>query len=130
MTMARPKRHLDARGKGRYTYDFANDIACFAIQGHAYEDSVDFEDIVIDFDRDNFIIGIRVFDATTVFGVDKYALKSLKGFAMDARVESGVIAIRLSLTYTVRNQRVTHPALNLVRDAHSPIQDSQAMAST
>ena len=54
------KRHLDAKGKGEYDYDYRNDILLFKIKDRNYLKSLEFENLVIDFDDKGFITGLRI----------------------------------------------------------------------
>ena len=50
--------------------------------------------------------GIRVFDASRVFGIDKYTLKHIVKWGFKTSVESGMITVRLTFVGQVRNKEV------------------------
>lgn len=99
-------KHLDGTGKGEFLYDFNNDILMFKIKDRDYKISAEFQNFVADVDTEGFVTGIRVFDASKVFGVDKYTLKRIVRWRFDTFVEKGMITIRLSFVGQVRNKEV------------------------
>jgi uncharacterized protein YuzE len=99
-------RHLDGTGKGEFLYDFNNDILMFKVKDRDYKNSAEFQNFVADIDTEGFVTGIRVFDASKVFGIDKYTLKSIVKWRFETFVEKGMITIRLSFVGRVRNKEV------------------------
>ena len=49
--------------------------------------------------------GIRVFDASRVFGIDKYTLKHIVKWGFKTSVESGMITVRLTFVGQVRKKK-------------------------
>ena len=101
--MAKDK-HLDATGKGEYLYDFKNDILMFKVKDRDYKMSIEFQNFVSDIDEEGFVTGIRIFDASKVFGIDRYYLKWIVHVEFKARVESNVITIAIQFVTRVRNK--------------------------
>jgi hypothetical protein len=99
-------KHLDGTGKGEFLYDFNSDILMFKIKDRNYKISAEFQNFVADVDTEGFVTGIRVFDASKVFGVDKYTLRHIIKWRFDTLVENGMITIRLSFVGQVRNKEV------------------------
>ena len=60
--MKQANRHLT--GEGEMDYDYINDILFFKVKNREYDRSLEFENLVIDIDSENFIIGIQIFDAS------------------------------------------------------------------
>ena len=60
------ERHLNAIGKGQLLYDSKHDILTFKIKDRDYKMSVEFQNFTIDIDTENFVTGIRIFDASKV----------------------------------------------------------------
>ena len=100
------ERHLDGTGKGEFLYDFNNDILMFKVKDRDYKNSAEFQNFVADIDTEGFVTGIRIFDASKVFGVDKYTLKHIVKWGFKTSVESGMITVRLSFVGQVRNKEV------------------------
>jgi len=97
-------RHLDAKGKGEYMYNFKNDILLFKIKNREYAKSIEFENIIVDIDKEGFITGLRIFDASQVFRLSKISLKNIKRFEFDASAEDRVIRIHLRFMASLRNK--------------------------
>lgn len=100
------ERHLDGTGKGEFLYDFNNDLLMFKVKGRDYKISAEFQNFVADIDKEGFVTGVRIFDASKVFGLDKYTLKNIVKFGFKAIVESGMITIRLNFVSKLRNGKV------------------------
>ncbi len=100
------EKHLDGSGKGEFVYDFNNDILMFKVKDRDYQNSVEFQNFVADIDTEGFVTGIRVFDASYVFGIDKYTLKHIIKWEFKTVVESGMITIRLAFVGQVRNKEI------------------------
>jgi uncharacterized protein YuzE len=124
------KRHLDARGTGEHTYDYANDILLFKIRDRDYAISIDFDNLIVDVDTKGFITGMRIFDASELFGLSKLALNNVKSFEFNAKAENKIITIQLRFTSVLRNKPVIRHSQDIVREASdSHIKDSQVMCT-
>jgi hypothetical protein len=99
-------RHLDGTGKGEFLYDFTQDTLMFKIKDRNYKMSAEFQNFIADIDTEGFVTGVRVFDASKVFGIDKYTLKNIVNWKFDSIVESGMITIRLNFVGKVRNKEI------------------------
>ena len=60
--------------KGIVDYDYKNDILFFKVKDRYYERSIDFGDFILDLDKEGYIVGIQLFDASKIFSIDKDAL--------------------------------------------------------
>ncbi len=96
------KRHLE--GKGEVIYDYKYNILTVKMKGREYKKSIEFQNVVIDIDTKQFVTGIRIFDASTVFSVDKYTLKRIIDGRFQASVENNVITVTLNFASKVRNK--------------------------
>ena len=110
-------KHLDAKGKGEYNYDYINDTAVFRIKDRDYFKSIDFDNFIVDFDKEGFIIGMRIFDASKIFRISKYELRNIPTWQFDARVEDKVVSIRLNFNYMLRNKQLAKQGENFEREA-------------
>ncbi len=120
-------KHLDARGKGEFTYDYANDMLLFKVKDRDYGKSVDFDNIVVDFDKEGYITGLRVIDASKCFDLTKMALKGLQEFEFNSRVEDKVISIQLKFTLCERNKPKVVQRQDFIREAvDAEINDSES----
>ncbi len=121
---------LDAKGKGEKSYDFKNDLLFFKIKDRNYKTSLDFGDIIVDIDEMGFITGLRIFDASQMFRMDKIALTNIKQFEFDASIEDKVVKIQLRFIALLRNKPLEKVNQSFIREAFdSDIHDSQAVCS-
>lgn len=87
-------------------YDFKEDILLFKIRERNYKKSVELQNFVADIDEEGFVTGVRVFDASKVFGMGKYALKNITYMEFTSHVENNVITITCKFVSKVRNKAV------------------------
>ncbi|MCX6706891.1 MAG: DUF2283 domain-containing protein [Candidatus Woesearchaeota archaeon] len=119
-------KHLNAKGKGESSYDYKNDILLFKIKDREYKLSLDFGNLVVDVDKEGFITGLRIFDASQLLRLSKLALKNVKQFEFNAKVEEKVITIQLRFMSMLRNKCLVKQGQDFVRDAiNSKIEDSE-----
>ena len=124
------KKHLDAKGKGLYNYDYSNDLLCFKIKDREYMHSIDFGNLILDVDKEGFITGLRIFDASKVFGLSKLALKNVKEFEFNTSAEDNVIKIQLKFIPVLRNKALIRQGQDFERElVDSKIEDSKVIAT-
>ena len=90
-------------GKGEMDYDYSNDILFFKIRNREYSHSIEFENLVIDIDKEEFITGIQIFDASKFLNISKANLKINK-WQFKARITPTSIEIRLFCEVNIRNK--------------------------
>src|SRR3989344_1295627 len=112
-------KHLDATGKGLYSYDYLNNTLVFKIKDRDYDSSIEFGNLVADIDKEGFITGLRLFDASKVFGLSKISLKNLKDFKFDTKVEKNVVTIRLQFVCVLRNKPLIRQGQDFVREVQT-----------
>ena len=123
-------RHLAAEGKGEYTYDYLNDILLFKIKNRDYLKSLDFDNLIVDIDKEYFITGMRIFDASKIFNIPKLALKNIKSFRFNARVEDKKVTIQLEFIPVLRNKPLIKQGQNLIREAiGSEVRNSEVVCT-
>lgn len=123
-------RHLAAEGKGQYTYDYVNDILLFKIKDRDYLKSLDFDNLIVDIDKEYFITGMRIFDASKIFNIPKLALKNIKSFRFNARVEDKNVTIQLEFIPVLRNKPLIKQGQNLIREAiGSEVRNSEVICT-
>lgn len=105
MTMA-GRKHLSAPGQGEFFYDYGEDLLLFKIKDRNYKRSVELQNFVADIDEEGFVTGVRIFDASKVFGVDKYSLRNITSMEFRSDVEKNVITITCTFTSKMRNKPV------------------------
>ena len=130
-------KHLDARGKGEYTYDYLNDILLFKIKNREYSISIEFENLIVDIDKEGFITGLRIFDASQLFGLSKVALKDVKSFEFNTKVENKtgtkeekIITIQLRFIPMLRNKPMIRQGQDIQRETFSTqIKNSEVLCT-
>jgi len=112
-------KHLNALGKGDFDYDYKNDTLFFKIKDREYEKSIEFDDFVVDVDKEGFITGIQIFGASKMFNVAKIELRNVRHFGFETKAESNVITIKLQFQLIRRVMQT-----NLVRESTDSLADS------
>ncbi len=123
-------KHLNAKGKGEYSYDYRNDILLFKVKDRDYMKSLDFDNLVVDIDKEGFITGLRIFDASKIFRLQKLALKNLKNFEFSAKIEKRIVSIQLRFNSILRNKSTIKQGQDFIREAlRSKINDSEVLCT-
>ena len=93
-------------GKGEVDYDFKHDILFFKTKDRKYAKSIELLDnIVADVDKEGFLVGLQIFDASEFLNLDKKELLSIPKWSFNANVYDGnKIDIRLTFQIKVRNK--------------------------
>ena len=91
-------------GKGEMDYDYVNDILFFKIKDREYDFSLEFQNMVIDVDKEKFIVGIQIFDVSKFLMIDKLNLKAIPKWQFKARIDNNQIEIRLFYQISIRNR--------------------------
>jgi len=90
--------------EGEMDYDFVNDILFFKVKEREYDHSLEFENMVIDIDSENFITGIQIFDASEFLQISKISLREIPKWKFQAQIKEGAIEIRLFFQVSIRNK--------------------------
>lgn len=122
-------KHLDGKGKGEMDYDYKNDILVFKIKDREYKKSIDFEDIILDLDKEGFITGVQIFDASKLFKMNKAALKNIKKWEFNTKVEDKNIIVQLTFEALQRNKVLVKGTENIRREAQSPLAPREALCT-
>ena len=96
------------QGKEEVDYDFKHDILFFKTKDRKYAKSIELLDsIVVDVDKEGFLVGIQIFDASEFLNLDKKELLSIPKWLFNASVYDGnKIDIWLVFQIKVRNKIV------------------------
>ena len=95
-------RHLE--GKGEMSYDYVNDILFFKIKDREYDFSLEFKNMVIDVDSEQFIVGIQIFDASEFLRIPKSDLRQIPRWKFESKIENNTIELRLFYQLSIRNK--------------------------
>ena len=108
-------------GKGEVDYDYTNDILFFKIKDREYDRSLEFENLVIDVDSEDFITGIQIFDASKFLQVDKESLRTIPNWTFKAAITNDKIEVRLNYQTQVRNKTIEkNPIIIQENKSHLP----------
>lgn len=101
--------------QGELDYDLENDILFFKVKDRPYSRSIETNNLVIDIDKEDFIVGLQIFEASKYLNVPKAALIKPVKWKFDAVLSGGKIHIALDFEVMWRNKihivrpRVTEP---------------------
>ena len=84
-------------------YDYVDDILFFKIKDRGYNRSLEFENMVIDIDNEDYIVGIQIFEASKFLRVEKSQLK-LNKWQFKTLITPTSIEIRLFCEVMIRNK--------------------------
>ena len=103
------ERHL--KGVGEFDYDIRNDILLFKVKDREYSHSIELSTLVIDFDEEDFIVGLQIINASEILQISKDALRGVSGFRMKAKINNGVVQMNLTFDMTLRNKTTVMPII-------------------
>ena len=73
---------------------------------------------------------MRIFDASEIFNLPKLALKNIKFFKFNARVEDKKVTIQLEFIPVLRNKPLIKQGQNLIREAiGSKVRNSEVICT-
>ncbi|MCD4760017.1 DUF2283 domain-containing protein [archaeon] len=95
-------KHLD--GKGKVDYDYNYDILFFKISQREYKKSIELDNIVLDVDKEGFIVGMQIFGASKFLNLTKAVLLKIPNWNFQSNVDGKRIEVRLTFQVMVRNK--------------------------
>ena len=99
--------HKKLEGKGEVDYDYENDILFFKLKGRQYSKSIELLDnLVVDVDKEGFLVAIQMFDASEYLKIDKKSLLKIPNWQFTINVHESIIEIRLVFQVKIRNKIV------------------------
>ena len=93
-------------GKGEANYDYKHDILFFKTSERDYAKSIELDNIVLDLDKENFIVGIQILEASKFLNLTKLKLLKIPRWKFNAVVQEGRIEVRLMFQVMVRNKMI------------------------
>ena len=113
---------------GQFDYDSLNDILFFKVKEREYEKSIELGDLVIDFDNEEFVVGLQIFNASTFMGLPKGILMNLKGFQLQSQIKNQILTLRLTFVTIIRN-KVTEYKPIIYQEIKDNIPNSELICS-
>jgi len=83
-----------------------NDILFFKVFEREYSRSMEINNIVLDLDKENFIVGIQILEASEFLNTSKSNLLKVPKWAFQASINEGEIEVRLEFQILVRNKLI------------------------
>ena len=99
-----PEKRLNAIGKGECVYNHRHDILTFRIKDRDYKNSVEFQNFVVDIDKENFVTGIRIFDISKISGMNKIIFRNMVNSEFRASIKDNVITVVFKFAGKIRNK--------------------------
>jgi len=87
-------------------YDHENDSLILFVKEADYKDSLNLNNIIIDFSKEGFIKGVEILNASEKFGVSKYALRNPHKIQIDLKISNEKIELKIELNLKIRNKSV------------------------
>ena len=94
--------------EGEMDYDYINDILLFKVKDREYDFSIEFQNMVVDIDNEQFIVGIQVFDASKFLKIDKEHLRKIIKWQFKAKLKGSEFRIDLYYQVVMRNKTVNN----------------------
>lgn len=100
------ERHLEAEGE--MDYDYINDILFFKVKDREYDFSIEFQNMVIDVDKEQFIVGIQIFDASDFLKMNKANLRKIAKWQFNAKLKDNEFRVDLHYQIIARNKIINN----------------------
>jgi len=124
--MASEYKHLNKLGE--YDYDYSNDVLFFKVKDREYSRSIELDDLVVDIDKENFVVGVQIFDASEFLRVSKENLRNVRRWKMQASVDQNTLEVRLMFQTIYRNKLI-EPRPIIIQQLKEPLPDSKVVAT-
>lgn len=89
---------------GEFNYDYKYDILFFKTSGREYAKSIELANIILDIDKEGFIAGIQILEASKFLDLDRKVLLKIPRWHFQASVNEGRVEIRLVFQVVARNK--------------------------
>ena len=113
-------------GKGEMDYDYVNDILFFKIEDREYIRSIELNNLVVDIDSEDLLVGLQIFDASKFLGISKSNLK-INNWQFKARITPSTIEVRLVCQINIRNM-IKELSPIIIQENTARLPDSSVMA--
>jgi len=100
------ERHLEAEGE--MDYDYINDILFFKVKDREYDFSIEFQNMVIDVDKEQFIVGIQIFNASDFLKMNKANLRKIAKWQFNAKLKDNEFRVDLHYQIIARNKIINN----------------------
>ncbi|UUX91788.1 DUF2283 domain-containing protein [Methanoplanus endosymbiosus] len=87
-------------------YDYGNDSLFLYTKGMGYKQSLNLDNIIVDFDDKYQIKGVEILGASEKFGVSKFELRKPEEIKIHLKISENVVELSVNLTLERRNRHV------------------------
>ena len=115
-------------GKGELDYDYTNDILFFKVKNREYDRSIEADRFGIDIDKEGFVVGIQIFDASEFLRLEKIKLRQIKRWKLASIVDEGRIEIRIIFETIYRNKPIVHEPI-ITEPLKKPLPPSEVVCT-
>src|SRR3989344_4233543 len=112
------------KGKGEANYDYKYDILFFKAAEREYVKSIELENIVLDIDKEGFIVGIQILEASKFLCIDKKMLLKIPRWIFETKVDHGKIEVRLLFKMMLRNKIIEKNPI-IIQETTEPLPNSE-----
>lgn len=114
----------------KYDYDYQNDSIFFYGEDGKYKSSIELEGIIIDFNEDDYLVGIEILDASEKFNVSKADLLNIKNFNATMTISKEIIEVKMKIEYFKRNKLIDMNLNALTQNTMNLPSSTQGIAVT
>ncbi len=123
------KKNKELKKEGESDYDYLNDILFFKVKEREYSRSVELENIVVDVDEEDFVVGAQIFEASKFLGITKDALKNVSNWQFQAKVDQQKLELRL-IFQTIYRNKLIEPRPIIIEELKEPLPNSEVSINT
>lgn len=116
------------KNKGEMDYDYENDILYFKVSNKDYYKSLELDNIVVDFDQNNLITGLQIFNASDFLNIDKEQLVKIPNWSVNITTNDGKLEINLVIKI-VDNNKILEKNPIIVKYLETNIPNSNVMCN-
>ena len=109
---------------GEFDYDYLNDIMFFKVKDREYSRSIELDNVVIDVDGEDFVVGVQIFNPSELFGLPKETLRNVSKWRLEAQVDDNRLEVRLVFQTRFRN-RIIEPRPVIMEQLKQPLPNSK-----
>ncbi len=99
---------LATSSKGNVSYDYDNDYLVIKTKDRNYDHSIELNDVIVDLDSQDNIVGIRIFYPTKYLKLTKSSIKQIENCFLDISSEGKTLLVRLRFATTKAEQTTLH----------------------
>lgn len=114
------------KAKGEADYDDKYDILFFKTAEREYVKSIEVNNIVLDIDKEGFIVGVQILEASKFLCIDKKMLLEIPEWIFEAKVDHGKIEVRLLFKVMFRNKIIEKNPI-IIQETTEPLPDSEVV---